>query len=172
MVRWLFERSRGTWFGPSRTPQTTELRASGTELRSGRTEFDDGPRFFRHFHGALHPHDLRDLKILDVGCGFGGRAIYYAEVCGAATVTGVEVTEAVVERCRALAEELHSSRTTFAVGRAEDLPFEDATFDAVISFDVLEHCDDPRVAVQQIARVLKPGGRAWNVFPTYKGARS
>lgn len=170
IVRWLFERSRGTWLGPSRTPQTTELRSDG--LKSGRAEFQDGERFFRHFHGRLHHDDLRGKHVLDVGCGFGGRTVYYAEVCGAASAHGVETTNEKVERCRHLALELGSSRASFSVGRVEDLPFRDGTFDAVVSFDVLEHCDDPRAAVSEIARVLRPSGRTWNVFPTYKGARS
>ncbi len=172
VVRWLFDKSRGTWLGPTRTPQTTELRSDGAGLKSGRAEFQDGERFFRHFHGGLQHADLRGNDVLDVGCGFGGRALYYAEVCGAASVHGVEVTNEVVERCRRLASELGSSKTTFSVGRAEDLPFREGTFDAVVSFDVLEHCDDPRAAVGEIARVLRPNGRTWNVFPTYKGARS
>jgi SAM-dependent methyltransferase len=169
VVRWLFEKSQGTWFGPSRTPQTTELRSEG--LRSGRAEFEDGERFFRHFHGHLQHHDLRGKDVLDVGCGFGGRSVYYAEVCGAASVQGVEVTDGVVDRCQRLAEEFNS-RASFTVGRAEALPFPDGSFDAVVSFDVLEHCDDPWLAVSEIARVLRPGGQTWNVFPTYKGARS
>jgi len=60
----------------------------------------------------------------------------------------------------------------FTVGTGEDLPFPDSTFDTVVSFDVLEHCDDPRKMVNETVRVLKPGGQTWNVFPTYKGARS
>jgi ubiquinone/menaquinone biosynthesis C-methylase UbiE len=170
VVRWLFETSRGTWLGPSRTPQTTELRSGG--LKSGRAEFQDGERFFRHFHSRLQHDDLRGKDVLDVGCGFGGRTVYYAEVCGAASAHGVETTNEKVERCRRLASELGSSKASFSIGRAEDLPFRDGTFDAVLSFDVLEHCEDPRAAVSEIARVLRPNGRTWNVFPTYKGARS
>jgi len=141
-------------------------------LRAGHTEFRDGPRFFRHFHGALRPEDLRGKNILDVGCGFGGRTVYYAEKCGASSAHGVETTLPKVELCRQFATELGSTKTTFSVGYAEDLPFPDASFDAVLSFDVLEHCQDPRDAVKEMARILRPGGKAWNVFPTYKGARS
>jgi SAM-dependent methyltransferase len=170
LVRWLFEKSQGTWLGPSRTPQTTELRSEG--LKSGRAEFEDGERFFRHFHGQLTHDDLRDKTVLDVGCGYGGRTVFYAEICGAKSAHGVETTKEKVERCSRLAKELGSAKTSFSVGLAEDLPFPDGTFDTVVSFDVLEHCDDPRAAVNEIARVLRPGGQTWNVFPTYKGARS
>jgi SAM-dependent methyltransferase len=169
LVRWLFEKSQGTWLGPDRTPQTTELRSESLKL--GRAEFEDGERFFRHFHGRLSHDDFRGKTILDVGCGFGGRAVYYEKVCGASSVHGIETTKETVERCQRLAVEL-DSKAEFTVGLAEELPFEDDTFDTVVSFDVLEHCDDPRAMVSEIARVLRPGGETWNVFPTYKGARS
>jgi SAM-dependent methyltransferase len=162
-----------TWFGPDiPTASRDELRRGGEGLRAGHTEFRDGLRFFRHFDGALRPEDLRGKEILDVGCGFGGRTVYYAEKCGASMAHGLETTLPKVELCRKLATELGATTTTFSVGYVEDLPFPEASFDAVLSFDVLEHCQDPRNAVKEIARVLRPGGRAWNVFPTYKGARS
>jgi SAM-dependent methyltransferase len=172
LLRWILRALWKTWLGPDLpTPQRDELRRGG-ELRAGHTEFEDGPRFFRHFRGRLHPDDLRGKKILDVGCGYGGRTVYYASRCGAASAHGVEVALPMVERCRELASELGSSTTTFSVGQAEDLPFPDESFDAVVSFDVLEHCQDPRRAVEEMTRVLRPGGKTWNVFPTYKGART
>jgi SAM-dependent methyltransferase len=162
--------------GPAPSPQafewTEEGDGYGNELNAGPEEFDDGPRFFRHFHGRLRPEDLLGKHVLDVGCGYGGRTVYYAEVCGAGSVHGVEIDARKVERCRRFAEERGSSKTKFSVGRAENLPFPDDSFDAVISFDVLEHCQDPRLAVTEITRVLRPGGKTWNVFPTYKGARA
>lgn len=170
LLRWLFRSLWETWLGPDLpTPQRDELRQGG--LRAGRTEYEDGPRFFRHFHGAFNPEDLRGMAILDVGCGYGGRTIYYTEVCGARSAHGVETTLPKVERCRQLAAEF-GSRTTFSVGTVEELPFPDESFDAVLSFDVLEHCQDPRRAVAEITRVLRPAGKTWNVFPTYKGART
>jgi SAM-dependent methyltransferase len=172
LLRWLLKTLWQTWLGPDApSPQRDELRRSG-ELRAGRAEFADGARFFRHFRGALHPPDFLGKEILDVGCGYGGRSVFYAEKCGASSVHGIEVTLPMVERCRELAAELSSTKTTFAVGRAEQLPFPDESFDAVLSFDVLEHCEDPRQALKEMSRVLRPAGKAWNVFPTYKGARS
>jgi SAM-dependent methyltransferase len=149
-----------------------ELRRGGEGLRAGHAEFRDGARFFRHFDGSLRPEDLRGKKILDVGCGFGGRTVYYAQNCGALSVHGVETTSAKVELCRRFAAERGAATTSFSVAYVEDLAFPDASFDTVLSFDVLEHCEDPRKAVKEITRVLRQGGKAWNVFPTYKGARS
>ncbi len=129
-------------------------------------------RFFRHFRGALDPDDLRGKVVLDVGCGYGGRTVYYKKACDAATVHGIEIAERMVDRCRQLAVKLDSPDTTFSLARAEQLPFDDESFDVVLSFDVLEHCDNPKLAVREMTRVLRPGGALWNVFPTYKGARS
>jgi SAM-dependent methyltransferase len=77
-----------------------------------------------------------------------------------------------VDRCRAFSDSRGVSNVTFEVGVAEELNFDEGSFDAVISYDVLEHVDDPARAFTEIGRVLRPGGCAWLVFPTYLGARS
>jgi ubiquinone/menaquinone biosynthesis C-methylase UbiE len=172
LLRWLIRSLYRTPLGPAPTAQSFELKDGCSDRVSGLVEFRDGKRFFRHFHGQLRERDLEGKHVLDIGCGFGGRTVYYAEVCKAASARGIEVNAATVDRCRRLAKELGSTRTSFSVGFAEELPFSDESFDAVVSFDVLEHCGDPRAAVREMARVLRPNGKAWNVFPTYKGARS
>ena len=159
-------------FGPSLTPQTTELRRADNDLRAGAAEYEDGERFARRFRGAFSCADVESRRVLDLGCGYGGRSIFYARRCSAAEVVGVEVAEEVVARCRALARRLACDRVDFVVGRAEQLPFRDGAFDVVLSFDVLEHVQDPRLAFAEINRVLVYGGDAFLVFPTYLGARS
>jgi SAM-dependent methyltransferase len=161
-----------TPLGPACTPTSLELTRGEGELQAGPTEYDDGPRFARRLGGAFSCADLEGRKVLDLGCGYGGRTMYYADVCRARKVVGLEITEAMVERCRAFAAARGTENVTFLVGRAESLPFEAATFEAVISFDVLEHVNDPASALSEIARVLTPEGRAWLVFPSYLGARS
>lgn len=52
------------------------------------------------------------------------------------------------------------------VGDAMNLPFEDATFDSLMSTQVLEHVVDPRKALVSMARVLKPGGRVVLTAPS------
>jgi ubiquinone/menaquinone biosynthesis C-methylase UbiE len=171
-VDWLVRAGWNTPFGPpGPSAQSLELTSDGAGLQAGREEFADGQRFFRHFHGALKPSDLAGKKLLDVGCGYGGRTVFYEKQCDAAAVFGVEPHEAMVQRCRMLADELSAS-ASFDVGFAERLPYPDDEFDVVVSFDVLEHCEDPRLAVREMVRVLRPGGRCFNVFPTYRGARS
>ena len=55
---------------------------------------------------------------------------------------------------------------------AERLPFADATFDVVAAFDVVEHCEDDRRAMTELARVLTPGGRLLLSVPAYAWAWS
>ena len=60
----------------------------------------------------------------------------------------------------------------FTVCGQRDIPYPDETFDLVLSHDVLEHVEDPRISVAEIRRVLRPGGLSVNVFPVYFGAMS
>jgi SAM-dependent methyltransferase len=172
LLSWIIEVSQRTALGPLVTPQTMGPSAGEGRLRAGLTEFADGPRFFEQFGGALKPSQLSALNLLDLGCGYGGRTVYYATRCGAAHVVGVEPFESLVSCCRDLAKQRQCTNATFEVGSAEALPFSDESFDGVVSFDVLEHVHDPAMAFTEVRRVLRPSGRAWLVFPTYRGARA
>ena len=55
-------------------------------------------------------------------------------------------------------------------GSALALPFEDASFDIVAAFDVIEHCDPEQAALEEVARVLAPGGRLLMSVPAYQWA--
>lgn len=55
-------------------------------------------------------------------------------------------------------------------GSALALPFEDEAFDIVAAFDVLEHCDPERTALEELTRVLRPGGRLLLSVPAYQWA--
>jgi ubiquinone/menaquinone biosynthesis C-methylase UbiE len=172
LLRLIIRSTQNTRFGPSITPQTFELLGRNETLESGRREYENGTAFFEHFDDQLAPEDLAGLKVLDLGCGYGGRTIYYAKDCHARQVTGVEINPEMVSRCQQLADQFACLNADFALAYAEDLPFPDGLFDAVVSYDVLEHVTDPFRSMTEIARVLAPGGRAWLVFPTYLGARS
>ena len=172
VLKFIIRKALHSPFGPSLTPQTTELQRGGGDLRAGLAEYKDGERFARRLRGAFSCADVEARRVLDLGCGYGGRSIFYAERCAAAQVMGVEVAEAVVARCRALARRLNCERVQFVVGRAEHLPFGDGSFEVVLSFDVLEHVQNPGRAFAEISRVLAHGGDAFLVFPTYLGARS
>jgi SAM-dependent methyltransferase len=99
----------------------------------------------------------RGDRVLDVACGAGASAIHLADQFGIRPV-GIDFSETTVDRARAAASEAGSA-AEFAVGDAENLDFEDASFDAVIcecSFCVFP---DKMAVSSEIARVLRPGGR-------------
>jgi len=96
--------------------------------------------------------------ILDVGCGAGVTPTFIAKRYGCRAV-GVDISEGMVERSkeRAKREEV-ADRVEFRVADAQDLPFEDDLFDAVITESATAFPQDKQKAVNEYARVTKPGG--------------
>jgi SAM-dependent methyltransferase len=113
--------------------------------------------------------ELRGKRVLDLGSGYGGRTAAYAEL--EAQVVGLEPVEAAIDGALRFAASRHVD-AEFVRGFGEQLPFSPDSFDVVISFDVLEHVEDPEAVFAEISRVTRTGGAAWLVFPTYLGARS
>jgi len=119
---------------------------------------------------------LRDAMtgraMLDLGCGYGGKTVEYRRQCGAARVCGIEPHASMIERARQYAATRSVDHVEFEVCGARDIPYADSTFDLVVTHDVLEHVEDPRVTVGETFRVLRPQGLSVNVFPLYLGALS
>jgi len=96
--------------------------------------------------------------ILDVGCGTGQTPCYIAKKYGC-RVVGVDINERMVERSRERAEKKGvADMVEFRVADAQDLPFQDDTFDAVITESVTAFPEDKQRVVMEYARVTKPGG--------------
>jgi ubiquinone/menaquinone biosynthesis C-methylase UbiE len=95
-------------------------------------------------------------KLLEVGCGLGTDLLQFAK--GGALVTGVDLTPQSIElvKRRFALEEL---QVDARVSDAENLPFDDATFDVVYSFGVLHHTPNTQKAIDEVYRVLRPGGK-------------
>jgi len=96
--------------------------------------------------------------ILDVGCGIGRTPCYLARKY-ACRVVGVDVSEKMIAWAtqRARSEGV-KDRTEFRVADAQDLPFEDGSFDVVINESVLVFVKDRRKALSECVRVTRPGG--------------
>jgi len=100
----------------------------------------------------------KDKYVLDVGCGLGRTVCYIAKRHGC-RVVGADISERMVDRSRERAKkESVEDRVEFRVGDALNLPFEDATFDAVISESVILFMEDKQRAVNEYVRVTKLGG--------------
>lgn len=100
---------------------------------------------------------LPGRAVLDVGCGDGAltRAFFAA---GAVPVVGCDIDRRMIARAAADAAE-HGAPIAYAMGRAEMLPFRDASFDIATAITVLCFVPEPEAALREMARVLQPGGR-------------
>jgi SAM-dependent methyltransferase len=94
--------------------------------------------------------------VLDVACGAGNATIPAART--GAKVTGLDITPELLEAARANAAEA-GVEIDWVEGDAEQLPFDDGSFDAVISVFGCMFAPDQSKAAEEIARVMKPGGR-------------
>ncbi len=92
-------------------------------------------------------------RVLEVGCGAGAMAravkLYRPDL----DVTGIDISKKAISQARKA-----SSGVKFLEGNAYKIPFKDKSFDAVLMFDLLEHLEDPKRSLNEIRRVLKPGG--------------
>jgi ubiquinone/menaquinone biosynthesis C-methylase UbiE len=77
----------------------------------------------------------------------------------AGAVVGIDMTPEMLAKARAGADELGAANVTFVEGEAERMPFDDASFDVVISNGVIDLIPDKDAVFAEIRRVLRPGGR-------------
>lgn len=106
--------------------------------------------------GALNPGE----RVVDVGSGAGFDSLIAARmVSPSGQVVGVDMTPAMLEKARSAAKEVGVGNVEFRHGYAETLPIEDGWADVVISNGVLNLIPEKPAALQEMARILKPGGR-------------
>jgi SAM-dependent methyltransferase len=94
-------------------------------------------------------------SVLENGCGVGMYVERLAPHAG--KVTGLEYDFPRAVEARQLADRLANAEILCAAG--ENLPFPPGSFDLILSHEVLEHVEDDRLAVAEMARILRPGGR-------------
>ena len=128
-----------------------------------RRSFDEASRDEEHFPSTIDPRiqhvqvilkffgDLADKRVLDVGCGKGRFARVLQERNPEAEVWGLDISE---EMLRYVPAGIHTR-----VGSMTELPFADSTFDCAYATESLEHAVDIGRAVDEICRVVKPGGK-------------
>jgi len=87
----------------------------------------------------------------------------------APSLVAIDYSSVAVEKGRAHAAAEGISNVTWQIGDIQAIDHPDASFDTVISCETIEHVPDPRRAVAELARVLKPGGRLFLTTPNYFG---
>ena len=116
------------------------------------------------FAGTGNPFSLGRLMpgehVVDVGCGAGIDSIIASKMVGpTGNVIGVDMTPAMLEKAGEGAREASVDNVEFRQGFGESLPVTDGWADVVISNGVLNLFPDKLAGLQEMARVLKPGGR-------------
>jgi ubiquinone/menaquinone biosynthesis C-methylase UbiE len=108
------------------------------------------------FSGLIPFEDLNGKDVLEIGCGTGVHARLLAEA--GARLTAVDLTPTAVELTKRRLELAHLDANVLEAD-AESLPFPDASFDFVWSWGVIHHSEHTGRVIDEIARVLRPGGR-------------
>jgi SAM-dependent methyltransferase len=128
-------------------------------------EYDSGRAIFTEHFGTTA---LPGARLLDVGCGLGGKTAWYAE-SGVRQVVGIDIAlEHVRQSLRFVRARGGAERAFVARADAMRLPFAAASFDVVTANDSMEHFADPGAALAELARVLKPAGRLFLYFTPYR----
>jgi len=102
---------------------------------------------------------IKSKDLLDYGCSNGWMVERYAEY-GPRSITGIDISESGIEQ----AIKNYGHLAKFHVGDAHNSPFPDMSFDVIVGRSILHHLDFER-ALQEITRILRPGGRAIFVEP-------
>ena len=107
-------------------------------------------------YAQIRPGEL----VLDLGSGAGLDAFIARKHTGTSgRVIGLDFAPAMVEKARKNAIEIGADNVEFHIGDIESMPFEDASFDVVVSNCTLNLVPDKDAAFRQVFRVLRPGGR-------------
>ncbi len=123
---------------------------------------DNAVNFMRQRRAASHAAFALDLfkpgmTVLDCGCGPGSITLDLARLVSPGAVTGVDAQDAQFAESRDAAAR-DGLNVRFQQATATELPFADATFDAVFSHALFEHLPNPTAVAREIERVLKPKG--------------
>ena len=116
---------------------------------------------FEDFRNTVTSSSQEKL-VLEYGCAKGDVSLRLAPVCK--HISGIDISDVAINQARETASERSLKNTRFEVMDAENMTFEDQSFDLVFGSGIIHHLDVDK-AFGEISRVLKPGGRAIFVEP-------
>ncbi|MEQ9001660.1 MAG: class I SAM-dependent methyltransferase [Coleofasciculus sp. B1-GNL1-01] len=126
----------------------------------------DGIRVADYFEACTAPEnrfilqqlgDIRGKRLLDLGCGAGENSVYFAQK--GANCVAADYSAGMVDVALKLAA-ANGVNIEGHTANAMALDFADNTFDIVYASNLLHHIPDPKIALQEMHRILKPGGKA------------
>ena len=133
------------------------------------TDPDANSPWYRLIKTHLRPQDLNGRRILEIGCGRGDFTCWLARESGdIAEIWGADFSATAVRKAQAFAKS-RRLRTHWLVTDIQSIAAPSSNFDIVFCCETLEHVPDPRKAVTELVRVLKPGGRLFVSTPNYTG---
>ena len=129
------------------------------EREAGYTKRDFIEAKYTFIEKMLEWSGVKDPKsVIDVGCGIGGTSRYLAKYFPGAKVTGITLSPNQVKRGTELAKERGLDNVEFKVMDALAMEYPDNSFDLVWACESGEHMPDKKAYVEEMVRVLKPGG--------------
>lgn len=142
-----------------------------TQAQGGKTyamwQYEKGEQTIKFYLEYTTTDEMfKDKVVLDVGCGAGGKSLYYLTK-GAKQVIGIDVVEKYKEESEQLQKSLGLSGFSFYVQDAAKTDFPDNFVDTIIMNDAMEHVAKPAAVLAEMKCILKPGGRLYVNFPPY-----
>jgi GT2 family glycosyltransferase/2-polyprenyl-3-methyl-5-hydroxy-6-metoxy-1,4-benzoquinol methylase len=132
-------------------PKINELEFTGERMVPGKA---DQATELQHINRYIYVKDLiKDMIVLDVACGEGYGSNILAET--ARRVIGIDISDEAINQA---SKKYIRENLSFKVMNAEELSFDDNYFDAVVSFETIEHLEKPYKFLKEVKRVLKPSG--------------
>jgi SAM-dependent methyltransferase len=136
--------------------QAPESERAALMMRSAQAKYESEIKYsWDHYFGMNLKPLLAGKRVLDLGSLYGGRSVAWAEKYQLANITGIDVNPIYIEAAARFAESKHVN-AEFYVACGEKLPFESESFDAILTFDVLEHVQSPRSTLAECHRVYFP----------------
>lgn len=125
-------------------------------------EYDLGRELVKRYVEPMG--DIEGKRVLDIGCGLGGKTVAYGEA-GARVTIGIDISLKHVTASHAFTSKSDRGyQWAYLVGDASRMPVEDAAIDTVIANDAMEHFADPAGTLDEIRRVVRSGGAVWVFF--------